>query len=339
MANRLASLKSEDGRNRKISFFAGQSQTPPSDMERRMEDEEESLMKEWERTVKHRHEDSLSIRPLSVSSGESVKTSTTSNMRIGSSRTASLAENSSGSLSFDFPEIDVAERRDAGLGDDGVEIVDDESRRFAYFDSPDTGQRCMKMDLNVEGFEPKDITVKSLGGRLVIHGISWEIVDGVRHTNEFCRKIKLPDEVAAESVRCTFSDHVLAIEAPLRSQRASANGSQDSNKIPLNCPVILSDENGRYLSLTVEIGRIFKPCDVVVKVKGQRTISIVAEAVENTAFSRMNARLDREFDLPEKIDRKSLKAGCTEDLLLKIVARVKNDSPDSAEHDLGNCIL
>lgn len=336
MANRLASLKSEDGRNRKISFFAGQSQTPPSDMERRMEDEEESLMKEWERTVKHRHEDSLSIRPLSVSSGESVKTSATSNMRIGSSRTASLAENSSGSLSFDFPEIDVAERRAAGLG---VEIVDDESRRFAYFDSPDTGQRCMKMDLNVEGFEPKDITVKSLGGRLVIHGISWDIVDGVRHTNEFCRKIKLPDEVAAESVRCTFSDHVLAIEAPLRSQRASANGSQDSNKIPLNCPVILSDENGRYLSLTVEIGRIFKPCDVVVKVKGQQTISIVAEAVENTAFSRMNARLDREFDLPEKIDRKSLKAGCTEDLLLKIVARVKNDSPDSAEHNLGNCIL
>lgn len=309
--------------NRTASFDCAQ--TPSISLEKQMHNEEENLLKEWDTTVRCRQENSLSIRPISLSaedairiSGLKVKPRVSGGSTSKTSSTVDLA--SSGAVRFEFPEIDIVKRHDTSL-DDSAENVEDDSRRFTYTECPTTGHKTMRLEMNVEGFDPKDITVKSFGGRLTVHGITYDVHDGKKSTNEFCRKIKLPDGVSSENLRCTFCDHILVLEAPVRTRCSTPDVT---GRHPLNHPVILFDENGRYLSLVVELGRIFRPSDVVVKVKGQQTICIFADAVENTTFSRMKAKLEREFDLPEKIDQKSLRAGCTEDRLLKIVARIRD---------------
>lgn len=301
-------------------------QMPSINLERQMDDAEENLLKEWDTTVRCRQENSLSIRPVSLSAEDTA-------IRKGKPRVgeSTLSTSDLSSVRFEFPEIDIVKRHDTSLDDSATAepAEDDTPRRFSYTECPMTGRKTLRLEMNVEGFEPKDITVKSFDGRLTVHGITYDARDGKKSTNEFCRKIKLPDGVSSENLRCTFCDNILVLEAPVPTRSSTPNVAT-AGKHPLNRPVVLSDENGRYLSLIVELGRIFRPSDVVVKVKGQQTICVFADTAEITSFSRMKAKLEREFDLPEKIDQRSLKAGCTEDRLLKIVARIRSPSEENA---------
>ena len=92
----------------------------------------------------------------------------------------------------------------------------------------------------------------------------------------------------------------------------------------LNIPFIKSEKFGKTMYLNVEIGRVFKAGDVRVNVKGQDTITVSAERIENTDNSKLNASINREFDLPDKIISKTLKAGLSGDGILEILALLQD---------------
>ena len=83
------------------------------------------------------------------------------------------------------------------------------------------------------------------------------------------------------------------------------------------------------MSVLVDIGRIFRPCDVVVRLRGRRRLMIVAETSEKTSFSRLAARVERHFDLSADVDRKSLVAGFTDDGLVRVTAKLLSSNAET----------
>lgn len=92
----------------------------------------------------------------------------------------------------------------------------------------------------------------------------------------------------------------------------------------------------RTLTLCVEVGRVFRAGDVAVKCKGASQLIVCADRTEATDCSRLTASLVREFDLPERIDPHTLKAGITSDGLLKISAQVLSEEDADAKNTKTN---
>ncbi|ELT92667.1 hypothetical protein CAPTEDRAFT_71035, partial [Capitella teleta] len=73
-----------------------------------------------------------------------------------------------------------------------------------------------KLEFDVRGYDQENITVRVTAGRLVVHAVQREAVDGRKTTNEFCRKIKLPSDVDSEKLHCVYSDNGrLLVESPV----------------------------------------------------------------------------------------------------------------------------
>jgi len=306
-------------------------------LEKQMQNDAENVLREWDTSVKRRTEGSLRVRAGSFGANEIMQrrlfkklSATTAPCPSELSAPSTVAP----TLRFDFPEMDVIHREDTSYKDSTADMSENDSRRFEYAECPTTGSRLFRIELDVKGFQADDITIKTSGGRLTVHGVRQEIFDGRKSTNEFCRKIKLPDDVAAdERIKCRFVNEKLIIEAPALANNADATlnsatsadslgGSPPDKKHLPNRPVIVSNEDGRHINLIVDVGRVFKAKDVTVRVTGQSMITVTAETIEKTAYSRTSANLQREFDLPEKIDRRSLSAAFTENGFLKITAKI-----------------
>jgi len=156
------------------------------------------------------------------------------------------------------------------------------------------------------------------------------VTDGGRtSTTEFCRKIRLPDDVDLTRLDCYLQpDGRVAVEAPRHPRPGPplGDGVQTADE-PLNVPVVTGDDR-RQLSLLVEVGRLFRADDVVVKVKNSAlTLTVVAERTEAPAGSgggsgRLKACVTWEFDMPGAIDVNTLRAGLTVDGLLRVTARL-----------------
>jgi HSP20 family molecular chaperone IbpA len=93
--------------------------------------------------------------------------------------------------------------------------------------------------------------------------------------------------------------------------------------VPVITGLTSGDDGEQTISLLADIGRIFRPCDVTVRFRGHRRLLIVAEASETTSFSQLTARVERTFDLPADVDRKSLVAGFTDDGLVRVTAKLR----------------
>ena len=310
--------------------------TSSTDLESVMQDEAQALLEQLDTSIKGQ-----TSRSRSASLGSP-------NPAVNGKLQSNVGSNlPAGVLRYTFPDVD-------GKGST-TEVLQD-SHHFTYTKCPHTGRPILKLEIDTEGFMPKDLIVKTTGRLLTISGKRTKIVAGCKSTSEFCRKINLPNNVIPEMLTCKFVNGKMFIEAPGKmeeltispledatmkqdeqmtkqpeqiddSKPSKSNGDMvdiESNmSSPLNTPVMLyKDQNECYLSLIVEIGKFFKPGDVVVKVRGHQTITILAEVSEDGPKSRLKARLEREFDLPKKIDRNTLKAGCTDDGLLKIIAKV-----------------
>jgi len=120
------------------------------------------------------------------------------------------------------------------------------------------------------------------------------------------------------------------IEAPRRA--AAAGDRTQMAGEPLNVPVVTGDDR-RQLGLLVEVGRMFRADDVVVKVKNSALVlTVAAERTEQTAVSggdggRLKASVTWEFDLPAAVDVDTLRAGLTVDGLLRVTARLASPLP------------
>jgi len=195
-----------------------------------------------------------------------------------------------------------------------------------------------RVEFDVEGYDVDDISVRvHAGGRLVVNGVRRETDGGRTSTTEFCRKIRLPDDVDLTRLDCYLQPNGrVAVEAPRQPRRAPTIGDEvQTAGEPLNVPVVTGDDQ-RQLSLLVEVGRLFRADDVVVKVKNSTlTLTVVAERTEQTAGSgssgsgRLKACVTWEFDLPGTVDVNTLRAGLTIDGLLRVTARLTSPQPPS----------
>ena len=120
-------------------------------------------------------------------------------------------------------------------------------------DSPT--QRMFHVDFDVEGYDVDDISVRVHSGRrLVVNGVRRETDGGRTSTTEFCRKIRLPDDVDLDRLDCYLQpDGRVAVEAPRLPQRVDpiGDGAQTAGE-PLNVPVVTGDDR-RQLGLLVEV--------------------------------------------------------------------------------------
>lgn len=219
-----------------------------------------------------------------------------------------------------------------------------------YVDCSETGHRKFRMDFDAEGFNREDISVTvHPESRLEIHAIREDMDGGRKTTSEFSRRIRLPGDVDVRGLSCSMVDGRIVMEAPLLPQQKpvstprppssnSFNCSTSSvhGTIPatspssptvsaLNVPVVKVQNGVNVLSLCVEVGRVFRSDDVTVKVSNPAKVVVSAERTEVTDCSRMTASLVREFDLPARISSKTLKAGLTEQGLLRITAQLLTD--------------
>jgi len=230
------------------------------------------------------------------------------------------------------------------------------------------------LEFDANGYRPEDISVHVTGSRLTVHGVRRETDDqedtkqkrdagGLRRTTtEFCRRIRLPDDVDRTRLTCVIVGGQVIIEAPRTMPcRNEDDETQESFRTtradrgsPLNTPTIRVSADGiaREMRLTVQVGRLFRPDDVTVKVKNSTlTLTVVAERVERSSLTspstsplpkentvdgelsevsagglwrRLNANVTWEFDLPGPVEMDTLKAGLTIDGLLKITATMKH---------------
>lgn len=305
-----------------------------SDIERKMEQEAETVLREWDENIQRRSQDSLHIRPKSTSSpsGAERRRKRTSNLSTPNSAPGGTggASGASGSTStsFEFPEINLIKREESAFDTSAESLDDDNTRQSHYRECPNSGQRIFHIEFEVHGYEQKNISVKISGSRLIVHAIQKESADGKKSTTEFCRKVKVPKDVDTHKLQCTHCNGLLIVEAPVLSASSLKSpatpsflgGTSPTRMDPINTPLIKPSTEGKSMNILVEIGRVFKADDVVVKLKGQDKLIVSAQRDESNVHSKMSASLSREFDLPDKIQPQTLKAGLTTDGLLKVSA-------------------
>ena len=190
--------------------------------------------------------------------------------------------------------------------------------------NPDTGERMLHLQFEVQGFDSTDIEVKISNKKLIIYAVHNENDSGRQSTTEFCRRIKLPSDVIVDQLEGTFQDGVLSITAPsaLPSEKlqTSTNPPVPSDDL-LNIPLVKETKGGRLVQIYVEVGSVFRANDVVVKLKGQSRLVVVGERQENEDRScTLVANIRREFELPFPISPASLKAGLTHNGVLTVTA-------------------
>ena len=215
------------------------------------------------------------------------------------------------------------------------ESVEEDSRRPHYSTCSTSGRKMVRLQFDVQGFSSRDIKVKLCGRKLIIFALHREADSGRRSTTEFCRKIKLPDDVDVERLNCSYSDGILTAEGPVLTRDLSShNLKQRLNVVKLeqlNTPLIRHTDMGKMMHMFVELGRIFRPDDVVVKLKGHDKLVITAQRQEDNPKDTLTACVTREFQLPERIYPHSLKAGLTHDGILNVTALVHQPSPVNGE--------
>ena len=188
------------------------------------------------------------------------------------------------------------------------------------------------MEFDVNGYDVDDISVRvNSDKRLVVHGIRRQKDGGRTSTTEFCRKICLPADVDQARLDCYLRpDGRVVAEAPRRAP-AVGDGVETAAAEVLNVPVV-TGADCRQLGLLVEVGRLFRADDVVVKVKNSAlTLTVAAERTEPEVHvrGRLRASVTWEFDLPGPVDVDTLRAGLAADGVLRVTARLKSPLPPS----------
>ena len=343
--------------------------TPPaggdeSKLETRMSQEVERVLSEWDSNRQRITTNSLSIRPaaspLDTVTSHSTPNSpfSTRRKRGGSNQQTLLntslpmrascdAVNGCSRHVFQFPEVSVTQRQETRLSENG-EGTNDNRKSPLYINCPRTGSRVFRMEFDCEGYPHDSIGVKVVGEKVVIQARREERVDGRVSSNEFCRKVKLPPDVDKHLLECHIDPaaNTLIISAPAmntlrpRVNSTSSNTSGHSPKSPfshskhssldpLNTPQSRVTSLGNTFFLNAEVGGVFRPDDVTVKVIGRDKLIVSAERSDDSATQKLRAHLSREFSLPFRIIPQTLQAGLTTDGVLKVSALIETDESAS----------
>lgn len=221
-----------------------------------------------------------------------------------------------------------------------TDVLDLKKMKTMYLEYPGFGRR-FKLRYDVSGYDPETITVSCEGDRIIVKATSkQEDADGKLVDREYMRKIEKPIDVDPEKLKCFLtSDKILIVEAPLppkslNIRKTSASPSHSSysssrSRSPSNSPLTPKDKaaapkpgipqfNGkesidRKLTLMVDIGNVFKPREITVQVLGPTRLMVKAKHEERTSERFCKSKFCKEYELGEKIEAFSLRAGLTED--------------------------
>ena len=182
----------------------------------------------------------------------------------------------------------------------------------------------------------------------------------LRPREKYARKIERPAEVDPKRVRAFLSsDGILTLEAQLPPQTLSLAGavkssplhtpqqqhlphdspsnsaghksqnSSGSPKTPSTAPMKVGvptfhDRDGvRVLSLTIDLGAQYKPSEVMVQVVKENRLLVKARHEERSSERMIKSKFCREYELSEKIETYSVRAGLAEDNHLIVGALAK----------------
>lgn len=276
------------------------------EMEKRMEEEMRRKKKEWEKEVEKMREEFLKLYP---------------------------SEKEWGSEELISDPL-VYRRRGS------VDVLDKRKMKTLFMEYPDSGRRY-KLRFDVSDFEPESVDVSSDVDTITVKA-------GQKDGHDFSRKIELPSKVDPEKLKSYLTkDGILIIEAPLpphslNLRKASASPSHSSisttstrSRSPSNSPhtpsgsrlgiPVFTGKNGeRRMHLILDIGKVFGPKDTSVHALKDNRIIIKAKHEERTSERFSKNKFSKEFELNEKIDPYTLRAGLTDDGKLVIGALGKN---------------
>ncbi|KAK2176487.1 hypothetical protein NP493_659g00017 [Ridgeia piscesae] len=216
-----------------------------------------------------------------------------------------------------------------------TDVLDSKKMRTLLLEYPDGGRRY-KIPFDVSSFDARSVRVASDGDRIIVRAAKKE--EGT--TREYNRKVELPKEVDATKLKCFLtSDGVLVAEASLPPQtlnltrklsrspsRSSSHHSiapstqgsvSPATSLPggqkLGLPQFHGEEGERFLSLFIDIGLAFKPKEVTVQILKDNVIQVKAKHEERTSERLCKHKFCREYELTERIETYSLRAGLTEE--------------------------
>jgi hypothetical protein len=121
--------------------------------------------------------------------------------------------------------------------------------------------------------------------------------------------------------------------ASSRSRSPSNSPSTPSAKPKYGVPTFHGEEGERVLSLIIDIGNAFKPKDITVQIIKDNRILVKAKHEERTSERMCKAKFYKEYELQEKIETLSLKAGLTDSGKLIIGALGKGHKSYSKNSD------
>lgn len=305
-----------------------------SSLDKTLDDDVETVLRDWNENVKRREKETFQVRPVRGGSSQRIRGSG----GFGPSYIdRSFGENDPKAKFLNIERVGLHDREsvlDSGedpIIDSSSESLEDDMKRPLYVICPRTGRKIVRMQFDVHGFDSKDIKVKAVGRKVIMFAMHKETESGRKSTNEFCRKINLPDDVDVDRLQCTFINGILTMEAPVFVKSVSLSGSRQSVSstgskttvephAPLNQPYVKASELGQVMHINVEVGRVFRADDVVVKLRGSDKLIITANREEENDHTSLSASLKREFRLPRRIHPHSLRAGLTNDGVLNVTA-------------------
>lgn len=282
------------------------------EIEKKLEEEAFKRKREWEKEVERMRREFLTLYPVD--------------------KTWDTGEGSDDPL--------VARRRGS------VDILDTKKMKTLFSDSPYHGYK-FRLRFDVKNYEIDTLKVNLEGDAICVRAVrKEEQEDGEVIQKEYYRKIEKPVEVDSDKLHCCLTkDKVLIVESSLppntlnfkRSNKpgspshfCSSAPSSSHSQSPSNSPHTPSSgisvalnkpgvpifgglPNERRMNLVVDIGKYFKPKEITCQVLASNRIMIRAKHEERTTERFSKSKYNREWELGEKIEAYSIRAGLTED--------------------------
>ena len=251
-----------------------------------------------------------------------------------------------------------------------TDILDRRKMKTLYMNYSESGRK-FKLRFDVREFEPSSVRVSTDVDRIIVRATKIE-KDDTRV--DYIRKIAKPRDVKVERLTSLItSDRILIVEAQLppphlgkltsspsrsshgtgsnRSMTSSTKSRSRSNsaspstpsvagaaKPKYNLPTFHGDDDARFLSLIIDIGDEFNNKEITVQIINDSCIQVKAKHEERSSDRLKKCKYFKEYELGEKIETYSLRAGLTKSGKLVVGALGKGNTSFASKSEVGEAV-
>ena len=175
-------------------------------MQHQMEEELERRRKDWEKEVEKMQEEFFDIK-------------LPKNNKINANRT----------IEVQAPAVGVSSAS-SRMASKGMDILEIGNAKTIYTES-DNGQKMVKFNFDVRGFDPNAITVRAEGSRLTVSAqYEEECYPGSKNTRKHNRQVDIPRGVDPDMIVSRLSaDGILTVEAPVNESEDDDEEDDDNS--------------------------------------------------------------------------------------------------------------